>query len=170
MKKYYVQNNKIIINRFCVQYTHAIDNGYSQSVSEVIQYAKNQDELNAITNELTRENIDFNITELDVSDILQYDGIFVSSTEEARKIIEPTLQEVKDFKISEVSKICNEKIFDGIDVDLSQKGIKHFSLKYEDQINLNRLSIIHQNCSDDCLITYHADGEVYETFSKDEFS
>lgn len=48
----------------------------------------------------------------------------------------PTLEEVKSWKHSEMSNMCQSTIFNGFDVELSSGEIKHFSLTYEDQINL----------------------------------
>lgn len=48
----------------------------------------------------------------------------------------PTLEEVKSKKHSEMSTTCQAIIFNGFDVELSSGELKHFSLTYEDQINL----------------------------------
>ena len=48
----------------------------------------------------------------------------------------PTLDEVKSYKHSEMSGMCQSTIFSGFDVELSSGETKHFSLTYEDQINL----------------------------------
>lgn len=48
----------------------------------------------------------------------------------------PTLEEVKAWKHSEMSGMCQSTIFNGFDVELSSGETKHFSLTYEDQINL----------------------------------
>lgn len=48
----------------------------------------------------------------------------------------PTLEEVKAWKHSEMSNMCQSTIFNGFDVKLSSGETKHFSLTYEDQINL----------------------------------
>lgn len=48
----------------------------------------------------------------------------------------PTLEEVKTWKHSEMSNMCQSTIFNGFDVELSSGETKHFSLTYEDQINL----------------------------------
>lgn len=48
----------------------------------------------------------------------------------------PTLEEVKAWKHSEMNNICQSTIFNGFDVELSSGETKHFSLTYEDQINL----------------------------------
>ena len=48
----------------------------------------------------------------------------------------PTLDEVKTSKHLEVGSVCQSIIFAGIDVELSSGDTKHFTLTYEDQINL----------------------------------
>ena len=45
--------------------------------------------------------------------------------------IEPTLEEVKNFKINELSAICNQQIIQGVDIEVSGK-IGHYSYDYED--------------------------------------
>lgn len=49
---------------------------------------------------------------------------------------EPTLDEMKQQKINEVSAACKETIYAGVDVELPTGTTEHFSLKEEDQINL----------------------------------
>lgn len=169
MKKYCVQNGKVVINKYCVQYVYLVDTTSSKTTSEVVQYVKNQNELNSLTNELTQKGIEFEVTEIDVSDIEQFDGLFVTDEEQARRIIEPTLDEVKSDKIKEISDICEQTIYKGVDVTLSNGEVKHFSLKIEDQVNLNRLAFINKDIDESVTVTYHADGEVCEEFSKADF-
>lgn len=169
MKKYCVQNGKVVINKYCVQYVYLVDTTSSKTTSEVVQYVKNQNELNSLTNELTQKGIEFEVTEIDVSDIEQFDGVFVTDEEQARRIIEPTLDEVKSDKIKEISDICEQTIYKGVDVTLSNGEVKHFSLKIEDQVNLNRLAFINKDIDESVTVTYHADGEVCEEFSKADF-
>lgn len=172
MKKYYVQNNKIIINKYCIKYTYSVNNPNSETKSEVIQYVGSDKELNALITELNQKNIDFNVTELDVDDILEYNGLIVENDEEARKLIEPSLDEVKNDKIEEISKNCKQKIYNGIDVTLSDGSVKHFSLKAEDQININ--SLVNQislgNIKAENGVPYHSDGELCALFSIADFT
>ena len=168
MKNYYVQNGKININKYCVEYTYTNDNSNSTTTTEVEQYLKNDDELNALTDELTKRNEKYKVTLLNTENLTEFDGVAVNSYEEARKLIEPTLEEVKASKIKEISDLCENKIYKGIDIVLDGVS-KHFSLKIEDQLNLNRLALIYQNADDDAKIIYHADGEVYSEYSKQQF-
>ena len=169
MKKYYVKNGRIVINKYCIKYNYTVDNGSALTMSEVYQYAQNDDELNSITNELEAKNIPYKVELLDVADIEKYNGIPVSSDEDARKIVEPNIDEVKANKLKEISDICEQTIYKGIDVTLSDGATKHFSLKIEDQINIFRLAFLYNDSSDDCVINYHSDSELCMDFSKEDF-
>lgn len=172
MKKYYVSNGKIVVNKYCVKYTYTVNNGSSETTSEVIQYCCNDNELNALVTELGQKEIKYTVSELDVSDILMFDGLPVADSEEARKLIEPDLDEVKADKLKEISDICEQTIYNGIDVTLSDGNTKHFSLKTEDQINLNGLlsQINLGNIKPENGVPYHADGEMCSLFSIADFT
>ena len=168
MKKYFVENGKVVVNKYCVTYTYTAESEKSSTKFEVVQNLKNDDELRALTEELNLKGIEYKILELDVADIEKFDGVAIASEEEARKLIEPTLEEVKAEKIKEISEACEKKIYDGIDVEISGE-VKHFSLKIEDQLNLNRLAFIYRDAKEDCGIVYHADGELCSEFLKEDF-
>ncbi len=169
MKRYYVKNGRIVINKYAVTYCQNIDNGDSETKSNIVQYTINDNELDSLLTELSQRNIDFIVSELNTDDILKYDGLSVSDEEGARRIIEPSLDEVKADKIKELSDICRETIYNGIEIKEDNGNILHFSLKTEDQLNLNRLSFICENYNDKDSVIYHANGEDYREFSKDEF-
>ena len=172
MKKYYVKNGKVVVNKYCVQYVYSVDNGNSETKSEVVQYAVNDNELNALTKELETKGIEYSVVELDTDDIAKYNGVNVSSDEEARRIVEPTLEEVISDKLKEISDICEQTIYNGIDVTLSDGITKHFSLKTEDQINLNGLvsPVSIGNIKAENGVPYHADGEICTLFSIADFT
>ncbi len=172
MKKYYVKNGKVVVNKYCVQYVYSVDNGNSETKSEVVQYAVNDNELNALTKELEAKGIEYSVVELDTDDIAKYNGVNVSSDEEARRIVEPTLEEVISDKLKEISDICEQTIYNGIDVTLSDGITKHFSLKTEDQINLNGLvsQVSIGNIKAENGVPYHADGEICTLFSIADFT
>lgn len=172
MKKYYVKNGKVVVNKYCVQYVYSVDNGNSETKSEVVQYAVNDNELNALTKELEAKGIEYSVVELDTDDIAKYNGVNVSSDEEARRIVEPTLEEVISDKLKEISDICEQTIYIGIDVTLSDGITKHFSLKTEDQINLNGLvsQVSIGNIKAENGVPYHADGEICTLFSIADFT
>lgn len=52
--------------------------------------------------------------------------------------VEPTIDEVRQNKLDEMSSICEQVIYSGIDVELSV-GKKHFSLTANDQTNIDGL-------------------------------
>ena len=172
MKKYYVKNGKVVVNKYCVQYVYSVDNGNSETKSEVVQYAVNDNELNALTKELEAKGIEYSVVELNTDDIAKYNGVNVSSDEEARRIVEPTLEEVISDKLKEISDICEQTIYNGIDVTLSDGITKHFSLKTEDQINLNGLvsQVSIGNIKAENGVPYHADGEICTLFSIADFT
>ncbi len=168
MKKYFVENGRVVINKYCVEYSYHLSNGNTETNYDVCQYIVNDGELESLTSELERKNIEFAVVEMDIKDIACFDGIPADSYEDARKIIEPTLEEVKADKIKEISAVCERKIYNGIDVEFGSE-IKHFSLKIEDQLNINRLAFIFGRKEDGEGIIYHADGELCEKFSKEDF-
>ena len=172
MKKYYVKNGKLVVNKYGVQYVYSVDNGNSETKSEVVQYAVNDNELNALTKELEAKGIEYSVVELDTDDIAKYNGVNVSSDEEARRIVEPTLEEVISDKLKEISNACEQTIFNGIDVTMSDGTTKHFSLKIEDQMNLNGLvsQVSLGNIKAEDGVPYHADGEICTMFSIADFT
>lgn len=78
---------------------------------------------------------------------------------------EPTLEELKTQKINEINNICEQTIYAGVDVQLSE-GTKHFSLKPEDQTNLLAKQV--QLSAEMVQIEYHADGEPCKYYSADD--
>ena len=172
MKRYYVQNGKIVINKYAVRYERTINNVNSETESKVLHYVADDMELNGLTGELDRNGIDYTVINLDTEDILRYDGMPAASDEEARRLIEPALEEVKGDKINEISAACKETIFKGIEVTLSDGNTKRFSLKTEDQINLNGLlgQINLGNIKPENGVPYHADGEMCTMFSVVDFT
>ena len=172
MRKYYVQDGKIVINKYAVRYERIINNIKSETKSEVLQYVADDIELSGLLGELERNGTAYTVINLDTEDILKYDGMRVVSDEEARRLIEPALEEVKGDKIKEISDTCKETIFKGINVTLSDGNTKHFSLKTEDQINLNGLlgQINLGNIRPENGVPYHADGEMCTLFSIVDFT
>lgn len=77
---------------------------------------------------------------------------------------EPTLDELKQQKISEVSNACQQTIHNGFDVQLSSGETKHYSLKTEDQINLMGKQV--QLTTSSSQFEYHADGQPCEWYSR----
>lgn len=77
------------------------------------------------------------------------------------------LEEVKEAKIAEMSAACREAIIAGFDVDLADGKDRHFSMTVEDQLNIN--SLYGLLASGMTQVPYHADGEVCEYFSAEDF-
>lgn len=72
------------------------------------------------------------------------------------------IEEIKNFVIDAMSRICNSVIEYGVDVTLSDGQKKHFALTIEDQINL--ISLQSMAASGLTMIPYHADGELCTYF------
>ncbi len=72
---------------------------------------------------------------------LSNDGsVYIEPTpEEQPEPVEPTLDEVKESKISELNNVQQETIVNGVDVTLSDGNSHHFSLSEYDQISLMAL-------------------------------
>lgn len=79
-----------------------------------------------------------------------------------------TLEEVKKRSLERLSAVCQQVIFDGFDVALSNGEVKHFALKVEDQLNLLSLSTLLATGVDS--IPYHADGELCEYYTAEDMT
>lgn len=76
--------------------------------------------------------------------------------------VEPTIDEVRQNKLDEMSYNCEQVIYNGVDVELST-GKKHFSLTANDQTNIDGIfSAITLGATE---YPYHADGEPCEMYS-----
>ena len=75
---------------------------------------------------------------------------------------EPTIEEIRESKLLEMSGVCEQMIYNGVDVELST-GTKHFSLEPNDQTNIDGIfSAITLGATE---YPYHADGEPCEMYS-----
>lgn len=81
---------------------------------------------------------------------------------------EPTLEELKEQKISEVGSVCKETIYAGVDVELPTGSTEHFSLKEEDQINLFGKQA--QISAGITQLEYHQDGHPCRYYSVEEMT
>ena len=77
----------------------------------------------------------------------------------------PSLEEVKESKIRELSNICNFKITNGVEINIDGKN-EHFSYKEEDQVNIKEIF-------DLCVQTnvplyYHSDGESCKMYTVEQ--
>lgn len=69
----------------------------------------------------------------------------------------PTLKELRMAKRQEVAAACNQIIYAGINVTLTDGSVEHYSLTIEDQLNLfGKLSQISAGAQQ---LEYHADGQ-----------
>ena len=82
--------------------------------------------------------------------------------------IEPTLEELKQQKINEVSNTCKETIYAGVDVELPTGSTEHFSLKEEDQINLFGKQA--QITAGITQLEYHQDGHPCRYYTVEEMT
>ncbi len=102
----------------------------------------------------------------DENDIYIETGEFVECKENIIPVQHvPNLDEEKQKKISELSSICTNFIFSGVDV-LIDDNIEHFSYNEKDQINIKELydrsSITNSN------EYYHADKQSYKLYSAEQ--
>jgi hypothetical protein len=80
--------------------------------------------------------------------------------------VDPLYEEfLRDEKLAEFQKACQEAIAEGIEVATSE-GMKRFSLTLQDQINLMGLRNLPDK--DSSAIPYHADGESFRLWSHDD--
>lgn len=78
----------------------------------------------------------------------------------------PTLDEVKASKKAEISAICEQVIYSGISVTLSDGESYHFSLTEKDQINLFRKQA--QLAAGTEQVEYHADGQPFRYYGVED--
>lgn len=81
---------------------------------------------------------------------------------------EVTIDYVKTTKIAELNYVCNKVIENGVDVQLSDGNLYHFSLTTQDQLNL--ITLQSMIASGATSIPYHADGELCRYYSVDDIS
>ena len=82
--------------------------------------------------------------------------------------IEPTIEELKQQKMNEVSAVCKETIHAGVDVKLPTGSTEHFSLKEEDQINLFGKQA--QISAGVTQLEYHQDGHPCRYYTVEEMT
>lgn len=113
----------------------------------------------------------------DFNDGLRYvltdieDDVYVGRPSEIEIPVEPyepyvpTLDEVKKSKINELSRICNQSIINGVDVEID--GVmEHFSYKDEDQVNIKE--IFDLAVQTDVPMYYHADGTSCKLYTVEQ--
>lgn len=78
----------------------------------------------------------------------------------------PTLEEVKATKKAEISAICEQVIYSGCDVTLTDGNLYHFSLTEKDQLNLFGKQA--QMAAGAEQVEYHADGQPCRYYSRED--
>lgn len=76
---------------------------------------------------------------------------------------EPTLAELKTAKKQEISKACEQIIYSGISVTLSDESTEHFALTEHDQLNLFGKQV--QLAAGAEQLEYHSDGQPCRYYS-----
>ena len=98
-----------------------------------------------------------------VADYLYEDGKYIYFPN--KDISKEELTQIKSQKLRDMSTICEQTIYQGIDVDLST-GVHHFSLTTNDQTNIDGIfNAVVLGASE---YPYHADGEPCAMFSADD--
>ena len=77
----------------------------------------------------------------------------------------PTLDDIKNYKISELSYICNHSIVNGVDLEIDGTT-EHFSYKDEDQVNIKE--IFDLALETNAPMYYHADGQSCKLYTVDQ--
>lgn len=77
-----------------------------------------------------------------------------------------TLQEVKRRCLERLSTDCQNTIYNGVDVMLSDGSVQHFALTIEDQLNLITLSAM--AASGETQIPYHASNKLCKYYSAED--
>jgi hypothetical protein len=77
-----------------------------------------------------------------------------------------TLELVRNSKITEMDKTCNQVITNGFDIVLSDELSHHFSLKITDQLKISKLNDRAE--AGETLLPYHADNEECKFYSPED--
>lgn len=91
----------------------------------------------------------------------------ISTPSEPEKPAEPTLEEIKNTKIEEISKACNFNIVHGAYMEVDGE-MQLFSYKLEDQSNL--ISALQLSIATQMSMPYHADGCDCRLFTPEEIT
>lgn len=151
MEKFYLKNNRIKLVRFIVSYIDEIKTDTLHMRSEVKQLLNTSTELEEIIDRLNRKSIVPDIENIDVSSYEVYEDRLVSSYEEADKLINPNLEDVKSNKIKEIEDSFNIILSKGYEIELSEKT-------YNVSCTFNDLFVL-ENCKK---------SETYEVFLNNE--
>jgi hypothetical protein len=102
--------------------------------------------------------------EIDGGMILSNDGtVYVEQPEQ-----EPDVDQIRTAKLAEVSSRCENAIFAGVDVELTDGSVEHISLKEKDQINL--FGKQSQLAAGATQLEYHEDGKLCKYYSAEDMT
>ena len=79
---------------------------------------------------------------------------------------EPTIAELQSSKKQEISQACEQAIYSGVSVMLTDGSVEHFSLTEHDQLNLFGKQV--QLAADTTELEYHADGQPCRYYSAED--
>ncbi len=116
-----------------------------------------------------KDIIDIGIPYIETQEIPMGEGtLFVDYEKKVlvRKVVSPS-QEAVSQKYTEVSAACQQAIYNGFDAEV-ETGTEHFSLKDEDQINLQTANDAIKNGA--MGYPYHSDGNLCRLFKADEIT
>lgn len=77
----------------------------------------------------------------------------------------PTIDEIRNMKISSLSSICNKQIINGVDIDIDGV-IEHFGYSNEDQTNIKELFDLAVQTN--VPMYYHSDGNSCKLYTVDQ--
>lgn len=171
-KKYYLEGNTIRLIRYIITYSIDKESDTRTFSSQGKIYVHNADLLEKEKEKLYYQGATYTVEELDVSNIEDFDNVIVSDEQDAENLINPNIGTIINEKNLELSEACQQTIFNGIDVVLTNGETKHFSLKIEDQMNLNSLfaQVSMGAIKAEDGVPYHADGEICSMFSIADFT
>lgn len=96
---------------------------------------------------------------------IEVDGNIVTSMT-ARELPKPDISIIKQSKLAEISKSCEDYIYAGTDVTLPDNTIKHFTYTLADQSNISEMfTAIMAGATE---YPYHADGEICKIYTKEQ--
>lgn len=93
-------------------------------------------------------------------------GNVVSELITSGYISEDSIASIKDAKIDEMNNACNLAIVAGIDIELSDGEIHHFSLEIPDQLKISKLNDRAKAGIEE--LPYHADGETCKFYAPED--
>lgn len=79
---------------------------------------------------------------------------------------ESGIKRLRRNKIDELRDICNKNIIEGLQIQLSDAKLHHFTMSIEDQLNL--LEIRHLMSIGEQEFVYHETGGEYKTFTRED--